>query len=72
MSLDSATPETLQWRKALRSLGNGNCVEVAPLTSGVLVRDSKDPNGPLIGYSTDSWKSFVMRARTGSFDFPCQ
>jgi hypothetical protein len=70
MSLDSAAPETFQWRKALRSLGNGNCVEVAPVTVGVLVRDSQDPRGPAINYSPDSWKSFVTQARTGFFDFP--
>jgi hypothetical protein len=70
MSLDNAAPADLEWRKALRSLGNGNCVEVAPVTPGVLVRDSKDLDGPVIGYSLESWNSFVIQARTGSFDFP--
>lgn len=66
MSPDSAVPENLQWRKALRSLGNGNCVEVARVATGVIVRDSKDPDGATLGYSQESWKSFVMQARTGS------
>lgn len=70
MSLDSAAPETIYWRKALRSVGNGNCVEVAPVAPGVVVRDSKDPDGLVIRYSPDSWGSFVTRARSGFFDFP--
>jgi hypothetical protein len=72
MSLDSAAPETIHWRKALRSVGNGNCVEVAPVAAGVVVRDSKDPDGLVIRYSPNSWDSFVTRARTGSFDLPHQ
>ena len=37
----------LRWCKASRSSGNGgNCVEVARLSDGVGIRDSKDPEGP--------------------------
>jgi hypothetical protein len=61
----------LAWRKAQRSMSNGACVEVAPTAAGVVVRDSKDPDGLVIGYAHQSWKSFVMRAQSGSFDFPC-
>lgn len=68
MSLDSAAPENIQWRKALRSLGNGNCVEVAPLATKILVRDSQDPDGLTIGYPSQTWESFVSRARSGVFD----
>jgi hypothetical protein len=70
MSLDSAAPEAIHWRKAVRSVGNGNCVEVAPMAAGVVVRDSQDPDGLVIRYSPDSWESFVTRARSGSFDLP--
>jgi hypothetical protein len=72
MSLDSAAPETIHWRKALRSVGNGNCVEVAPVAAGVVVRDSKDPDSLIIRYSPDTWESFVTRAKYGSFDLPHQ
>ncbi|NEA29796.1 DUF397 domain-containing protein [Actinomadura bangladeshensis] len=35
------------WRKASRSNDQGGaCVELAALTEGVGVRDSKDPDGP--------------------------
>lgn len=62
----------LAWRKAQRSMSNGACVEVAPTAAGVVVRDSQDPYGLVIGYAHEPWKSFVIRARSGSFDFPCR
>lgn len=38
-----------RWRKANRSASNGgNCVELAGLPDTVAVRDSKDPNGPVL------------------------
>jgi hypothetical protein len=44
MDLSNAT-----WRKASRSGENGgNCVELADLPGMVAVRDSKDPDGPVL------------------------
>jgi len=60
--------ERLDWRKSKRSMNGGNCTEVAAAPGTVVVRDSQDPHGPVIGYSADSWRSFVMQARSGSFD----
>ena len=60
----------LEWRKARRSMSNGACVEVASLTAGTAVRDSKDPAGPVLYYAAAVWSSFVGAARSGSFDFP--
>ncbi|ROT33280.1 DUF397 domain-containing protein [Micromonospora sp. HM5-17] len=49
------------WRKSSRSNGHGgNCVEVADNLPGVVgVRDSKDPNGPVLIFETDAWRAFV-------------
>jgi len=56
------------WRKSLRSVSNGACVEVAPTMASVIVRDSVDPSGPVIRYSAGTWRAFIADAKTGTFD----
>jgi len=68
MSLSYDELLRLNWRKAKRSMSNGNCVEVALLGRSVAIRDSKDPRGPILSYPTGSWGSFIQDARTGKFD----
>ena len=58
----------LDWRKAKRSMSNGNCAEVALAAGTVAIRDSKDPYGPALRYSPDSWRLFLNEARAGSYD----
>ncbi len=65
MLLINAAGKPFQWRKALRSIGNGNCVEVARSNGGVVVRDSQDPNGPMLAYGAESWRAFTAQARQG-------
>jgi hypothetical protein len=60
--------EVPQWRKATRSIGNGDCVEIAPVSGTIVVRDSKDPAGPVLRYSADAWKAFLSEAGQGDFD----
>jgi hypothetical protein len=43
------------WKKSSCSGNSGNCVEVANLGDGVAVRDSKDPDGPVLVVSRDEW-----------------
>ena len=62
-------PTTLMWRKAAYSASNGACVEVAPTEGGVAVRDSKDPDGPMLTYTAAEWFAFVHGAKNGEFDF---
>ena len=52
-----------RWRKSTRSSGNGGaCVEVADNLPGVVaVRDSKDPGGPALTFTPDSWRRFLSR-----------
>jgi hypothetical protein len=54
-------PSELRWRTSSRSAG-GSCVEVASI-EGVLamVRDSKDPGGPVLAFPASSWVSFLPR-----------
>ncbi|SCE73550.1 protein of unknown function (DUF397) [Micromonospora matsumotoense] len=50
-----------RWRKSTRSgPDGGNCVEVADNLSGVvIVRDSKDPSGPVLAFDPYAWRAFV-------------
>ncbi|MER8105425.1 Scr1 family TA system antitoxin-like transcriptional regulator [Kitasatospora sp. NPDC094016] len=57
---------TVPWHKSSYSDNNGgNCVEVATTHPGRLVRDSKDPEGPVLDFSPVAWQSFIDAVRTG-------
>ena len=68
MLLTEAEHRRLNWKKARRSMGNGDCVEVAPVNGWIAVRDSKHPNGPMLTYTAAEWRSFLMAAKDGTFD----
>ncbi|MFJ7275715.1 DUF397 domain-containing protein [Kitasatospora sp. NPDC098663] len=56
------------WRKSSYSSGGGQCIEVAEGLANVTpVRDSKDPGGPALFFSSAAWQSFVAAVRTGEF-----
>jgi len=58
MSTDAKALE-LPWRKATLSVGNGACVEVAPVDGRIAVRDSQNPDGAWLNYPAPSWQSFL-------------
>lgn len=70
MSSNEEGSHLVGWRKARRSMGNGECVEVLPVDARILVRDSKDPSSSILSYSADTWQSFVSGAKLGEFDHP--
>lgn len=51
------------WRKASYSNGGGNCVEVAKAAETIGVRDSKDPNGPVLAFDVADWSAFLATLR---------
>jgi hypothetical protein len=59
------------WRKSSFSGNNGGqCVEIAAvsdLSAGhermIVVRDSKDPHGPLLALTREDWQSFTAGLR---------
>ncbi|MBX6391140.1 MAG: DUF397 domain-containing protein [Frankia sp.] len=48
-----------------------SCVEVAFGPTGVFVRDSKDPDGPVLAFTQDEWTAFLLGAQAGEFEFRC-
>ena len=52
-----------RWRKSSYSGNGGNCVEVADHGNRVLVRDSKNPHGPMLGFGTEAWDTFTRRVK---------
>jgi hypothetical protein len=56
------------WHKSSRSNGQGQCVEVARLDRAVAVRDSKDPAGPVLTFTSAEWAAFIDGAKDGEFD----
>jgi len=68
MSVNRLEVGDLQWRKARASAGNGACVEVAPVDGQIAVRDSKSPDGAILGYPEEAWRSFLSGTKQGNFD----
>lgn len=56
---------TLMWRKSSYSgtQGSGACIEVARIPDAVAVRDSKNPDGPVLVVSPAAFASFVRGVR---------
>lgn len=60
-----------EYRKSSYSNGNGgnNCVEVRWDKDGWrAVRDSKDPDGPVLLFTPAEWEAFVAGVKAGEFD----
>jgi Domain of unknown function (DUF397) len=64
----SPARQEMAWRKAQSSVGNGACVELAPVDGMVAIRDSKDPDGPSLKYTAAEWHAFLDGAKKGEFD----
>jgi Domain of unknown function (DUF397) len=54
------------WRKSSYSSSNGGeCVEVGGYHGRVLVRDTKDQEGPVLRVSPAGWRRFADRVKSG-------
>jgi hypothetical protein len=53
----------MNWRKASYTNGGENCVEVADNKSRVLVRDTKDSQGPMLRFTPDAWRRFAKQLK---------
>lgn len=62
--------EALRWQKGSRSDGGGNCVEVSKdLDGAVWVRNSNDPNGPVISFTRAEWTAFTGSVQDGELGY---
>lgn len=61
---------TSEWRKATVSGDGLVCVEAREISGTVEVRDSKDPDGPILRYASAEWKAFLDGVKKGEFDLP--
>jgi len=72
IALTEAERAGLTWQKARLSTWNGQCIEIAripdKITGKIAMRDSKDPNGPILVYTEAEFKAFLDGARNGEFD----
>lgn len=59
----------VEWRKSDYCSWGPDCVEVALRPDGtVAVRDSKDPDGPVLEFTGSEWVAFLAGVRAGQFD----
>jgi len=61
----------VKWFKSSHSSGQTECVEVAWLRNGrVGVRDSKNPAGPALSFTSDAWDTFSTHIRDSDVSTP--
>lgn len=53
------------WIKGCES---AHCVEAVQVGQDWLVRDSKDPLGPVLRFTADEWEAFTDAVKDGTFD----
>jgi Domain of unknown function (DUF397) len=58
----------MDWRKSSYSVNEGQCVEIATLPDTTAVRDSKDPSGPVLRFTSAQWRAFLNCVKSGEFD----
>ncbi|WP_080678021.1 DUF397 domain-containing protein [Salinispora pacifica] len=55
------------WRKSTRTQQSGQCVEMARVGEVIGMRDSKDPNGPVLAFATEEFAAFLEGVARGEF-----
>ena len=58
---------SVSWRKSSYSGGNGGeCIEVGGHAASVLVRDTKDRQGPMLTFTPEAWRRFAGQLKAGA------
>ncbi|WP_424531195.1 DUF397 domain-containing protein [Sphaerisporangium viridialbum] len=53
----------VSWQKSSFSGGGNDCVEIAVIGESIAARDSKNPDGPTIQFSSSEWRTFLDHLR---------
>jgi hypothetical protein len=57
------------WRKStFCDNSGGNCVEVKSADGCVAIRDTKDPDGPVLVFDVTEWRAFIDGVKNREFD----
>jgi hypothetical protein len=64
MTADGLDLSRATWRKSTYSNNGGSCVEVGTGAPGVVaVRDSTNPDGPKLGFTSKQWTLFISTVK---------
>jgi hypothetical protein len=58
----------LGWRTSSHSTSQANCVQMALGGPAIGVRDSKDPDGPVLAVPSHPWSTFLRGLTTGDLN----
>lgn len=58
--------ERMKWTTGRYCDEGGGCVEVA-IVKCVGLRDSKDPQSPVLWFTFEEWEAFILGAQAGDF-----
>ena len=61
-------PREGYWRRSTVSGQTGECVEVSFAGEAVLVRNSRQPDGPQLSFTLPEWAAFLAGVTNGEFD----
>jgi hypothetical protein len=64
---DTSSCVQAAWTKSSFS-ADSHCVEARSDENVILVRNSRFPDGPSLGFTRDEWTAFISGAKAGEFD----
>lgn len=68
MNIQQPIESTRLWRRSSYCDTGGQCVEVAQTETSHLVRDSTNPAGTCLAFSSSAWAVFIQDVKNGAYD----
>jgi hypothetical protein len=57
-----------RWRKSSGSSGECDCIEVGVTEGAIVLRDSKNVDGPHLAVRPEGWKALILAIKSGEID----